>query len=136
MSVSKIPANLARLTHVAPVLLVKDIHLAVDFWCQRCGFQCTPEDIYGEPPGFAMPRRDSLTLMLALVTDSPNLPYWKIRDKLWNCYFWVDDARKLFEEFTARGAPIDYGLCEQPYDCLEFGIQDLENNDIGFGQVL
>ena len=30
----------------------------------------------------------------------------------------------------------NYELCEQPYGCLEFGIQDLDGHDIAFGQDL
>ena len=38
--------------------------------------------------------------------------------------------------FKERGALIDYDLGEQPYGVLEFGIQDLDDHDIGFGQDL
>ena len=39
-------------------------------------------------------------------------------------------------ELKERGALIDYDLGEQPYGVLEFGIQDLDDHDIGFGQDL
>jgi hypothetical protein len=42
----------------------------------------------------------------------------------------------LHAEFVRRGARIDYGLCEQPYGCREFGVQDLDGYDIGFGQTI
>lgn len=70
--------------------------------------------------------------------DAPEkiVPHWKIRDKTWNAYFWVDDAERLYGEMKAKGAHIDYELCIQPYGCREFGIQDLDGHDIGFGEVL
>ena len=37
-------------------------------------------------------------------------------------YFWVDDIDALFKEFVERGAKIDYGLCNPPYGCREFGV--------------
>ena len=64
------------------------------------------------------------------------IPYWKISEGLWNAYFWVDDVAALFEEMRSRGATIDYGLCDQPYDVREFGVRDPDDQDIGFGQVI
>lgn len=55
---------------------------------------------------------------------------------MWNVYFWVDDSAALYEELKKRGATIDYELCNQPYGCREFGIQDLDGYDIAFGQDL
>ena len=49
---------------------------------------------------------------------------------------WVSDVDALHSEFVSRGAKIDYGLCNQSYGCREFGIQDLDGHDIGFGQVI
>jgi hypothetical protein len=43
---------------------------------------------------------------------------------------------KIDKEFVGRGAEIDYGLCDQPYGCREFGTQDIDGHDIGFGQVV
>jgi uncharacterized glyoxalase superfamily protein PhnB len=51
-------------------------------------------------------------------------------------YFWVDDFEELYREFQGRGAKIDYELCDQPYGCREFGTQDIDGHDIGFGQVV
>ncbi|MGL4974279.1 MAG: VOC family protein, partial [Bosea sp. (in: a-proteobacteria)] len=64
------------------------------------------------------------------------VPYWQQRDQLWNAYIWVDDAAALFAEMKASGAKIDYELCDKPYGVREFGLQDLDGHDIGFGQVI
>ena len=48
----------------------------------------------------------------------------------------MSDADALHTEFVRRGATIDYGPCDQPYGCREFGTQDLDGHDIGFGQVV
>ena len=42
----------------------------------------------------------------------------------------------MFAELKERGAIIDYELGEQPYGVLEFGIQDLDEQDIAFGEDL
>ncbi len=75
--------------------------------------------------------------MLAQVDDPKQIvPYWKIREKTCNAYFWVEDADGLYEEMKSKGARMDYGPYTQPYGVREFGIQDLDGHDISFGQVL
>lgn len=43
----------------------------------------------------------------------------------------MDDVNALYTELNARGVTI---VCNQPYGCREFGIQDLDGYDIAFGQ--
>jgi uncharacterized glyoxalase superfamily protein PhnB len=75
--------------------------------------------------------------MLSQVEDEKSIvPHYKVVEKMWNVYFWVDDVQALYQELKQRGATIDYDLCEQPYGCREFGIQDLDGYDIAFGQDL
>ncbi|MGI9400074.1 MAG: VOC family protein [Rhizobiaceae bacterium] len=122
----------ARITEQAAVLLVSDINISISYWRDQLGFKAV---VYGEPPEFAIMRRDNASVMLSQKpADHEIVPYWKIKDKLWNAYFWIDDAKSMFEEFSKAGAKIDYGLCEQPYGILEFGIQDPDGHDIAFGQ--
>lgn len=124
-----------KLEGVAPVLLVRDVVKSAEYWRDCLGFRF--ERYWGEPPCFCMPCRDGMTVMLSQVDPAATItPYWKINDKLWNAYFWVDDVEALFAEFKANGARIDYDLCDQPYGVREFGIQDLEGHDIAFGQVI
>lgn len=124
----------ARITEQAPVLLVSNLMDSVTYWRDRIGFKAR---LYGEPPEFAILRRDNAFLMLSQKpADHEIVPHWKIKYKLWNAYFWVDDAKVMFEELSSNGANIDYDLCEQPYGVLEFGIQDPDGHDIAFGQDL
>jgi uncharacterized glyoxalase superfamily protein PhnB len=124
-----------RLKSSAAVLLVKDVRAAADHYRDRLGFGY--DDFFGEPPSFCILRRDGCYLMLKQADDSKHIvPHWTVSDKLWDVYFWVTDADGLFREFEDRGATIDYGPCDQPYGCREFGIQDLDGHDIGFGQVI
>ena len=124
-----------RITASAPVLLVRDVEASAEYFRDAVGFG--PDRMWGDPPDFCITRRDGHCLMLAQVPDPQQItPFWKIRDKMWNAYFWVDDADELFREMEANGARIDYGPCTQPYEVREFGIQDLDGHDIGFGQLL
>jgi uncharacterized glyoxalase superfamily protein PhnB len=124
----------AKLINQAPVLLVADIVNSIEYWTEKLGFNA---NTYGEPADFAILRRDSCFMMLSQApTDHEIVPNWKIKDMTWNAYFWVDDAKKIYEEFQKSGADIDYKLHEKPYGVLEFGIQDLDDHDIAFGQDL
>jgi hypothetical protein len=120
----------------APVLLVKDVVASANYFRDCAGFEYEGQ-LYGDPPHFCVCRRDRHYLMLAQVDHADSIvPFWKIREKMCNAYFWVDDADGLYEEMKAKGAKMDYGPCTQPYGVREFGIQDLDGQDISFGQVL
>jgi hypothetical protein len=124
----------ANLTAVAPILLVSDLPASVAYWRESVGFAGT---MYGVPPDFAILRRDAARLMLALAPVGHTVvPHWRVCEKMWDAYFWVDDAKSLYEELRSRGARIDYELYEAPHGVLEFGIQDLDEHDIAFGETL
>ena len=123
-----------KITASAPVLLVSDVVASAKYFSDVAGFN--HEGFHGNPPSFCICRRDRHYLMLAQTDASKIMPFWKIREHTWNAYFWVDDADRLFAEMKSKGAKIDYGPCTQPYGVREFGIQDPDGHDIGFGQVL
>jgi catechol 2,3-dioxygenase-like lactoylglutathione lyase family enzyme len=125
----------AKITASAPILLVKDIVKSADYFRDKLGF--SDVKMYGEPPYFCMVSRDRFTVMLAQAGKNAELvPYWKIVDKMWNIYFWVDDADAIYAEFQASGAIIDYMLYVTPWGTKEFGVQDLDDHDIAFGQIM
>lgn len=125
---------MAKLTASAAVLLTRDIQAASDYYRDKLGFSF---ELFNQPPSFAILRRDDCSLMLAQAGHRAKLtPNWKIVDKTWNVYFWVDDADALYRELQERGAIIDYTLYTTPWGTREFGVQDLDDHDIAFGQVL
>lgn len=125
----------AKLLSSSPVFLVRDVVAAANHYRDTMGFHY--ERFWGDPPGFVILHRDGMYLMLKQAEDPAHVvPLWTVSDKLWNAYFWVDDADALHAEFLKNGANIDYGPCDQPYGCREFGIQDLDGHDVGFGQVV
>jgi uncharacterized glyoxalase superfamily protein PhnB len=124
----------SKLTANAAVLLVKDVVAAANHYRDKMGFQY--KRFWGEPPDFVILTRDGQHLMLKQATDAKHVVPHATTDGIWNVYFWVNDVESLYQEFVARGATIDYGLCDQPYGCREFGTQDLDGHDIGFGQGL
>ena len=125
----------AKIIGSAPVLLVKDLAAAADYYRDKLGF--TEIRLYGEPPNFCIARRDDFAVMLAQVDEGVTItPHWKVVKQMWNVYFWVDDAEAIYAEMQQRGAVIDYTLHTKPYGVKEFGVQDLDDHDIAFGQIL
>ena len=124
-----------KLVGSAPILLVSDVVASAHYYRDKLGFAY--DRFWGEPPSFCILWRDNYHVMLSRVEDGKQIvPHYKIVDKMWNIYFWVDDVESLYKELEQRGAKIDYGLCDQPYGCREFGVQDLDGYDIAFGQDL
>lgn len=75
--------------------------------------------------------------MLSQVDDPKFVvPHYKAVQNMWNVYFGVDDVEALYQEVKSQGATIDYELCDQPYGCREFGVQDLDGHAIAFGQAM
>jgi len=125
----------SKIVGSAPILLVRDVIASANYYRDKVGFSY--ECFWGDLPCFCILWRDNFHLMLGQVEDPQAiLPHYKIVEKMWNVYFWVDDADALYQELKGRGATIDYDLCDQPYGCREFGIQDLDEYDIAFGQDL
>lgn len=124
-----------RILGSAPVLLVRDVVASANYFRDRLGFAY--DRLWGDPPDFCMVARDGHVVMLSQAPAGAALvPHWRVVHQMWNAYFWVDDARALHDELVARGATIDYGLGLKPYGVLEFGVQDLDDHDIAFGQVV
>jgi hypothetical protein len=114
--------------------MVSDFQASLTYWRDKVGFD---GETWGDPPAFAILQRGGARICLAQVEgDGAIVPNWPLTEKMSNVYIWVDDAKALYEELKARGAIIDWDLYEAPYGVLEFGIQDLDDQDIAFGQVL
>ena len=126
---------MAKIIASAPVLLVRDVVAAADYFRDRLGFSY--ERMWGEPPSFCMVQRDGHTVMLSQApADAALVPHWRVVHQMWDAYFWVDDVEALYEELRERGATIDYSLGTKPYGVKEFGVQDVDGHDIAFGKVL
>jgi catechol 2,3-dioxygenase-like lactoylglutathione lyase family enzyme len=126
---------MAQLQAVAPVLLVRDVVAAADYFRDRLGFAY--DRFWGAPLDFCMVERDGLTVMLSQAPATAEIrPHWRVVEQMWDAYFWVEDAEALYAEHQRRGARIEYGLSLKPYGVREFGVQDLDEHDIAFGQLV
>ncbi len=124
----------AKLIGIAPILLVKDLLKSVEYWENKVGFEAS---LFHEPPTFAILRRDGIAIMLAQSGEGKVIiPNWHVVGKTADVYIWVSDAETIYKDLIARGATIDWTLYDTPWGTREFGIQDIDDHDIGFGQVL
>jgi predicted enzyme related to lactoylglutathione lyase len=55
-------------------------------------------------------------------------------DDGWDAYIWVDNADALHDEFKAKGVKIARGICDQPYGCRDFDVEDCNGYRLCFGQ--
>jgi uncharacterized glyoxalase superfamily protein PhnB len=122
------------ITAAATILLVKDSVHSANWYRDKLGF--TIVAIYEDYNHFAIIQRDGHYLMFVKTDEKLIKPLWKIVDKTSNVYFWVDDAETLYKEFIASGATIDYELYTTPWGTKEFGINDPDEYDISFGEII
>ncbi|PHN03250.1 VOC family protein [Flavilitoribacter nigricans] len=114
----------------APVLFVRDLRTSLDYYCDVLGFH-RPR-LWGDPPNFAMPKRENMILMLSQPEDATRIA--PNRD-IWDLYFWVQDARQLFAEFSGKGAVVQQEpIYKSEYGNLEFIIEDPDGYTLAFAQ--
>ncbi len=123
-----------KLTSTAAILLVKDVVLSANYYKDKLGF--INIKFYGNPINFAIAQRDAQRIMFSQADATLIKPNWKIADKTSNVFFWVDDIETLYKEFIDNGATIDYELYVAPWGGKEFGINDLDEYDITFGEIV
>jgi predicted enzyme related to lactoylglutathione lyase len=54
----------------------------------------------------------------------------------WDSYIWVDDADALNAEFKSKGVKITRDICDQPYGCRDFDVEDCNGYRLCFGHDL
>ncbi len=89
---------------VAPYFVVDDVVATASFYRDKLGFSY--ERFWGDPPRFAMVRRQGATIMLRQVDTSGHMRPNRTpnpNDCVLDAYFWIDDADKLCEQFQANG---------------------------------
>jgi catechol 2,3-dioxygenase-like lactoylglutathione lyase family enzyme len=120
------------LMNVEPHLFVTDFARSIAFFTDQLGFKVALT--YGEPPFFGQVVRDAAILNLRHV-DEPVLDRAK-EEELMSASILVSNARRLFDEFMARGVPFYRALGREPWQGEgqgSFIVEDPDGNLIGFG---
>jgi predicted enzyme related to lactoylglutathione lyase len=119
---------------IAPYFLVDDVVASANFYRNKLGFHY--ERFWGDPPAFCIVKRSGIVIMLSqLETKGLIRPNSKaVADgDAWDAYVWVEDADALYAEFKGKGAKIVRDLCDQPYGCRDFDVEDCNGYRLCFG---
>lgn len=116
---------------IAPYFLVEDVVMTANFYRDKLGFQY--ERFWGDPPGFCMVYRRGVIIMLSQAGVLRPNRLADTEGDAWDAYVWVEDADALYAEFTASGVKIARPICDQPYGCRDFDIEDCNGYRLCFG---
>lgn len=109
---------------VFPLLPVKNITEAVDYYTTKLGFR--PGFTWGDPPHFAGVNFGGVTVHL-----SSSLPV-----SLNYVYFIVNDATQLHQYHVDNGVEISDPPADRPYGLRDYRVRDPYGNELGFGHYI
>ena len=122
---------------IAPYFVVDDVVTTANYYRDKLGFEYAR--FWGEPPCFCMVRRSGIVIMLkqleVIGVMRPNRTIDPERGA-WDAYIWIDNADALYAEFKSKGVIIARDICDQPYGCRDFDVDDCNGYRLCFGQNL
>jgi uncharacterized glyoxalase superfamily protein PhnB len=121
---------LPRLTHVIPILFVRDVRAAADFYAFKLGFDV--DFLHGNPPFYGAVSRDAACLHFRLVRQTGFAEMAAREGGLILASIEVANVKALFEEFDARGVTFPQRLQRQAWGGLDFTVEDPDGNCISF----
>lgn len=122
---------------IAPYFIVDDVITTANFYRDKLGFRY--ERFWNDPPSFCMVKRQGIVIMLAQLEEPGGIRPNRTADPeggAWDSYIWIDDADALHAEFKSRGVKIVREPRDQPYDCRDFEIDDINGYRLCFGHTL
>ena len=119
-----------RLTSVTPILFVRDVSAAAEFYRAKLGFAV--DFLHGNPAFYGAVSRDGVCLHLRLV-GSPNFAELAEREvSLILATIEVANIKALFAEYEGRGVDFPQRLARQAWGGLDFHVRDPDGNRISF----
>lgn len=115
----------------ATVLLVPDVHAALDWWRNALGFEV---EVYEGGDFYGYARRDGVYVHFSKCPDvRPNSV--ASPPDLFDLYVYVDDVEALHAEFVERGgAEILHPPTDRAYGMREIRVRDPHGYVLGIGQ--
>lgn len=127
-----------RLLRVNPYFVVDNVFDSAEYYRDVLGFHF--HQFWGEPPSFVMVIRDGIQIMLHQPATPPAQavarPNTSVIADAFDAYIYVNDSDGLFAEFRSRDAELLNEPTDQPHDCREFDVQDLNGYVLRFGEDL
>lgn len=127
-------ANQPRWT-IAPYFIVDDVVTTANYYRDKLGFHY--ERFWGEPPSFCMVTRAGIVIMLGQLEKTGVMRPNHVVDPeggAWDAYIWIENADALYAEFKSKGVTIARDICDQPYGCRDFDVEDCNGYRLCFGQ--
>jgi predicted enzyme related to lactoylglutathione lyase len=122
---------------IAPYFIVDDVVATANYYRDKLGFQY--ERFWGEPPCFCMVHRSGVVIMLSQLENKGVMRPNRVVDPeggAWDAYIWIENADALNAEFKSKGVTIARDICDQPYGCRDFDVEDCNGYRLCFGQNL
>jgi predicted enzyme related to lactoylglutathione lyase len=120
---------------IAPYFLVDDVVSTANYYRVQLGFHY--ERFWGDPPAFCMVKRSGVIIMLSQLARSGGVRPNRVADpdgEAWDAYVWIEDADALREEYWTKGVTVTREVCDQPYGCRDFDVEDCNGYRLCFGQ--
>lgn len=128
------PGHASNLISCAAVFIVSDIQSSVAFYRDQLGFKI--DQIWGEPPSFAIAESPNASIMLKQGNDPARpakpAPNTDRVGGVWDVYVWVRNLDQICADLNDRGTQYS-GPDAQPYDCTEIVVTDPDGYLICFG---
>jgi predicted enzyme related to lactoylglutathione lyase len=122
---------------IAPYFFVDDVVKTANHYRDALGFDY--ERFWGEPPAFCMVYRRGVVIMLSQLEQKGGMRPNRLVDSeggAWDAYLWIDDADALHAEYKSKGVKIVRDVCDQPYRCRDFEVEDCNGYRLCFGHHL
>lgn len=119
-----------QLDAARPVLFVRDVRAAAEFYRDRLGFRV--DFLHGHPPFYGSVSRDDATLHLRFVRE-PVLAADTAREEgLIMAFIEARNVKELYAEYLAAGVDLTQKLTKQAWGGTDFIVRDLDGNTVAF----
>lgn len=122
----------ARLEAAYPQVFTTDLEATRAFYVDQLGF--TTVFVYGEPPFYALVRRDGAGLNLRHVDVHPFDRDQARAESLLTAYLPVENVKAIYLELRERGVQFAQPLTTQPWGARDFIVADPDGNQLCFSE--
>jgi len=112
---------MATLSRIAPEIPVSDLQAAIDYYCQKLGFDLAMEMVSA---GYAIVERDGIAIHLFEEDAKPCVSV--------GVHIFTHDLEELHAELRSRGATICQNIARKPWGNRDFRVNDCAGNMLKF----
>lgn len=122
--------NATRITAIIPQFLVDNLDCAISYYRDQLGFELDfqYEDFY------ASVKRDGFAIHLKCGPRSAADREHRKKNEHLDAYIAVSGIRDLFRDLESRGTHVLKPLEERPWGCMDFYVEDPDENIICFSE--